>query len=321
MIEHLSYAEKLEDENWSKKRYEILRRDNCQCRMCGASKQLEVHHRFYIYKADPWEYPNDALVTLCRSCHELVHKTLPPLIYANKFGGLIRMMFTPCKRCSGYGYLSEYRHINNGICFRCHGHRFEELITPKSVSLTLADESAEIFDTLTTITNAETLFRIGKKFHFEDKDKAKSYYYKSAIYGSAKAQNNLGLIFQEDGRIEEAKRLFLYSAMQGVNQGIQNLGMLLKKEGDLDLLSKWLPILKNNKHFVCRIAFEYFFKFLQDNGEKPSLNEFISSVDTLINLASSGFKPAAKIVDEFKIRDIQKSIVEEFEKSASADNL
>lgn len=29
-----------------------------------------------------------------------------------------------CKRCSGSGYLLQYRHIENGICFQCRGAGF-----------------------------------------------------------------------------------------------------------------------------------------------------------------------------------------------------
>lgn len=29
-----------------------------------------MHHRYYLHGKDPWEYPLEALVTLCESCHE-----------------------------------------------------------------------------------------------------------------------------------------------------------------------------------------------------------------------------------------------------------
>lgn len=30
-----------------------------------------------------------------------------------------------CKRCNGKGYLSAYRHVQNGVCFGCGGKGFK----------------------------------------------------------------------------------------------------------------------------------------------------------------------------------------------------
>jgi hypothetical protein len=35
---------------------------------------------------------------------------------------------TPCARCHGAGGFPEYRHVQNGVCFRCHGSRYDEFI-------------------------------------------------------------------------------------------------------------------------------------------------------------------------------------------------
>lgn len=64
------YAEKFKDPRWQKRRLEIFNRDQFSCQECGDSKnQLQVHHLYYV-NADPWDYPDSALVTLCASCHE-----------------------------------------------------------------------------------------------------------------------------------------------------------------------------------------------------------------------------------------------------------
>lgn len=64
-----SYAEKLRDPRWQKKRLEILERDEWRCEMCWNDKAtLNVHHRYY--QGEPWEAPDDALVTLCENCHK-----------------------------------------------------------------------------------------------------------------------------------------------------------------------------------------------------------------------------------------------------------
>lgn len=66
-----AYSEKLRDPRWQKMRLEILQRDDWVCQICCDSKStLNVHHRYYIHGRDPWDYPEDSLVTLCESCHE-----------------------------------------------------------------------------------------------------------------------------------------------------------------------------------------------------------------------------------------------------------
>lgn len=66
-----SYAEKLKDPRWQKKRLEVLQRDQWACRLCDATdKTLHVHHRIYLPYRDPWEYDEAFLETLCADCHE-----------------------------------------------------------------------------------------------------------------------------------------------------------------------------------------------------------------------------------------------------------
>jgi hypothetical protein len=68
----MSYAEKLKDPRWQRKRLEILQRDDFTCKKCGDKQTtLHVHHRRYFKGNDPWDYPNELLVTLCEDCHEV----------------------------------------------------------------------------------------------------------------------------------------------------------------------------------------------------------------------------------------------------------
>lgn len=68
-----SYLELLKDPRWQKKRLEIMKRDEFRCRLCLDTKtSLQVHHKHYVYGKEPWEYPNEDLVTLCEECHLLV---------------------------------------------------------------------------------------------------------------------------------------------------------------------------------------------------------------------------------------------------------
>ena len=87
---------------------------------------LHIHHKYYKRSLEPWEYPDDALVTYCWICHEEEHQNekIEVLdIHDNVIGH-----YTPCFRCFGAGYFPEYKHVEQGICFRCKGAKFEELI-------------------------------------------------------------------------------------------------------------------------------------------------------------------------------------------------
>lgn len=75
-----TYAEKLKDPRWQKRRLEILSRDDWACQACGdKTSTLHVHHRFYERGLEPWEAANWALVTLCEDCHELEKENRPAL--------------------------------------------------------------------------------------------------------------------------------------------------------------------------------------------------------------------------------------------------
>jgi 5-methylcytosine-specific restriction endonuclease McrA len=64
------YRHLLRDPRWQKVRLEIFARDHWQCQECRATtKELHVHHRWYVPGKMPWEAPRPALVTLCVDCH------------------------------------------------------------------------------------------------------------------------------------------------------------------------------------------------------------------------------------------------------------
>nr|WKN34192.1 hypothetical protein K4G66_17580 [Tunicatimonas sp. TK19036] len=67
---NVSYKSKLRDARWREKRKYILAKCEGKCEDCGKEDNLEVHHCFYVYGNDPWEYPLDSLRGLCRDCHE-----------------------------------------------------------------------------------------------------------------------------------------------------------------------------------------------------------------------------------------------------------
>ncbi len=66
------YAAKFKDPRWQRKRLEVLERDDWQCQDCNSREEtLNVHHLYYKFGCDPWDYPDFALVTLCEDCHGL----------------------------------------------------------------------------------------------------------------------------------------------------------------------------------------------------------------------------------------------------------
>lgn len=154
-----TYAQLLKDKRWLEKRKEIIERDKGICQDCGKEginsidenwvrfykkfkkylkyddkkdlkrNILNVHHKVYYYdpilrsKFLPWDYDNSDLVTLCSECHTNLHKK-QTIDVINMENGT-RIPLIPCFRCSGVGYLYHYNHVENGICFRCGGMRFE----------------------------------------------------------------------------------------------------------------------------------------------------------------------------------------------------
>lgn len=80
----------LHDERWYDKRRIILERDNHTCQWCGKTTNLQVHHKYYNkypndIKVEPWNYPDDALITLCNDCHKKCHDKYVIKTYYRKY--------------------------------------------------------------------------------------------------------------------------------------------------------------------------------------------------------------------------------------------
>lgn len=77
---NIDYLKKLEDFRWKSKSLQIKKRDKFTCLNCGSKKNLNVHHRQYHFikslnqHKNPWDYPSDILITLCKDCHLTGHK-------------------------------------------------------------------------------------------------------------------------------------------------------------------------------------------------------------------------------------------------------
>lgn len=57
-------------DKWEEKRQEIIAASFGECANCGAREDsLSVHHRYYETGKAAWDYPNESLIALCKSCH------------------------------------------------------------------------------------------------------------------------------------------------------------------------------------------------------------------------------------------------------------
>ena len=67
-----TYAEKLKDPRWQKKRLEVMQSAGFRCEDCGdPGVQLHVHHCAYLPRVAPHEHGMDLLMCLCERCHAI----------------------------------------------------------------------------------------------------------------------------------------------------------------------------------------------------------------------------------------------------------
>lgn len=95
-MEKKTYSELLSDPRWQKKRLEVMERDNFTCQHCGCTdRKLNIHHKYYMDKHNPWDYPLNAFITLCDKCHHNEHndEEIPYLLFElNKLGFTYKMI-------------------------------------------------------------------------------------------------------------------------------------------------------------------------------------------------------------------------------------
>lgn len=80
---------------------------------------LNVHHNKYILGREPWDYDNCDLMTLCSHCHKNIHDAEKIPVYSQSGNKL--MSIETCSRCGGFGYIPQFSHVQDGICFDCWG--------------------------------------------------------------------------------------------------------------------------------------------------------------------------------------------------------
>jgi len=85
------YSKSLKSRKWKTKRKRIIFRDGNKCTNCGSNENLCVHHIYYYKeKVQPWDYPDDALITLCEKCHNEWHKYNKNIYRDNDGGHVIK---------------------------------------------------------------------------------------------------------------------------------------------------------------------------------------------------------------------------------------
>jgi hypothetical protein len=138
-LEEINYCDLLESFEWRFKRLEILLRDKYKCSDCPTiSKNNHVHHNYYLKDRLPWDIGYDALETLCPKCHLKRHKKEKIPIYKIVYGSKKQISTTRhiCNRCNGSGYLDQYSHVENGICFLCRGNSINQSVFSKVLNET-----------------------------------------------------------------------------------------------------------------------------------------------------------------------------------------
>jgi hypothetical protein len=153
----ISYDELLLTTEWREFRKIILNRDSFSCKVCkkkanepawwlgpavglyvrhyseeeafyfGSDDEysnehvvLHVHHKYYVRRNWPWKYPEEALDTLCASCHADEHKKNEIFVYDDESLSS-KTKAIACTKCQGTGYLPDYSYFKGGVCFKCHG--------------------------------------------------------------------------------------------------------------------------------------------------------------------------------------------------------
>ncbi len=85
--------------------------------------ELQVHHKCYRKNIDPCFQNNNDYITLCNSCHKIIHASQEIPFYINNNN---HVLMNCCDRCTGTGNIPIYKHIQGGVCFKCNGFGYLE---------------------------------------------------------------------------------------------------------------------------------------------------------------------------------------------------
>lgn len=74
-----TYSQLLADPRWRERRKRYYRDNQPFCKSCrqvNDEKELHLHHLAYESGRAPWDYDDNELICLCKTCHELWHNSL-----------------------------------------------------------------------------------------------------------------------------------------------------------------------------------------------------------------------------------------------------
>jgi len=119
----MSYSHLLSSEEWRKRRLEIIKLAGNDCEWCSMihnsldesfvkhslsnrkkDGQLYIHHLVYRGGRMPWEYGDQDLICLCKTCHEYYHDVLDCLRDMVVFVGCSKENNTPIDNVKDYIY-------------------------------------------------------------------------------------------------------------------------------------------------------------------------------------------------------------------------
>lgn len=84
------YDRLLHTPQWYEFRQKILKQHYNECDWCGRHNHLQIHHKYYLKTPNnkhinPWDYPDEAMMCLCESCHKKAHNIYKIKTYYTKY--------------------------------------------------------------------------------------------------------------------------------------------------------------------------------------------------------------------------------------------
>lgn len=68
------YRNQLRTKSWAAFRQKVLEYYGKECIICGGTKRLQAHHKWYIDGRKAWQYSMDDMAIMCKGCHESYHE-------------------------------------------------------------------------------------------------------------------------------------------------------------------------------------------------------------------------------------------------------
>lgn len=126
-----SYKGKLSDDRWITFSNAVKEQRDHFCECCRQKKPiLNVHHVWYDWDKEPWEYNDDAVVVLCTQCHHELHVEL------QKFRRFVFRHLNPQTfRVFNGACLVGLQHYDGLILM----HAFAELVSTPNMLMRYAD--------------------------------------------------------------------------------------------------------------------------------------------------------------------------------------